>query len=58
MDLDDFVRRCEEARQVFVTGDPGPAMLLFSHRDDVTRRTVLGDADPIVVPRPPDAALG
>ena len=36
MDLDEFVRQCEEAWQVFVTGDPGPAMLLFSRRDDVT----------------------
>jgi len=36
MDIDDFVRRCEEAWQVFVTGDPGPAMLVFSRGDDVT----------------------
>lgn len=36
MDLEDFVRQCEEAWQVFVTGDAGPAMLLFSHRNDVT----------------------
>jgi ketosteroid isomerase-like protein len=36
MDLEDFVRQCEEAWQVFVTGDPGPAMLLFSRRNDVT----------------------
>lgn len=36
MDLNDFVRQCEEAWQVFVTGDPCPAMLLFSRRNDVT----------------------
>ena len=36
MDLDEFVRQCEQAWQVFVTGDPGPAMELFSRRDDVT----------------------
>jgi len=30
MDLEDFLHRCEYAWQVFVTGDPGPAMLLFS----------------------------
>jgi len=29
MDLEDFVRQCEEAWQFFVTGDPGPAVLLF-----------------------------
>jgi ketosteroid isomerase-like protein len=36
MDLDEFISRCERAWQVFVTGEPGPAMLLFSRRDDVT----------------------
>lgn len=36
MDLDEFVRQCGEAWQVFVAGDPGPAMELFSRRDDVT----------------------
>ena len=36
VDLDEFVSECEEAWQVFVTGNPGPAMLLFSRRDDVT----------------------
>ena len=30
MDLDEFVSQCEQAWQVFVTGDPGPARLLFS----------------------------
>jgi ketosteroid isomerase-like protein len=44
MDLEDFVRRCEDAWQVFVTGDPGPAMLLFSHRDDVTLANPWGPA--------------
>lgn len=44
MDLEDFVHRCEEAWQVFVTGDPGPAMLLFSHRDDVTLANPWGPA--------------
>jgi ketosteroid isomerase-like protein len=36
MDLDEFVSQCEQAWQVFVTGDPTPATLLFSRRDDVT----------------------
>jgi hypothetical protein len=36
MDIDAFVRTCEEAWRVFVTGDPGQAMPLFSRRDDVT----------------------
>ena len=44
MDLDEFVRQCEKAWQVFVTGDPGPAMLLFSHRDDVTLANPWGPA--------------
>jgi ketosteroid isomerase-like protein len=44
MDLKDFVRRCEEAWQVFVTGDPGPAMLLFPRRDDVTLANPWGPA--------------
>jgi ketosteroid isomerase-like protein len=44
MDLEDFVHRCEDAWQVFVTGDPGPAMLLFSHRDDVTLANPWGPA--------------
>ena len=44
MDLKDFVRRCEEAWQVFVTGDPSPAMRLFSRRDDVTLANPWGPA--------------
>ena len=44
MDLDEFVRQCEAAWQVFVTGDPGPAMLLFSRRDDVTLANPWGPA--------------
>lgn len=44
MDLDEFVGQCEEAWQVFVTGDPGPAMLLFSRRDDVTLANPWGPA--------------
>ncbi len=44
MDLEDFVHGCEDAWQVFVTGDPGPAMLLFSHRDDVTLANPWGPA--------------
>jgi ketosteroid isomerase-like protein len=44
MDLEDFVRQCEEAWQGFVTGDPGPAMLLFSRRDDVTLANPWGPA--------------
>jgi ketosteroid isomerase-like protein len=44
MDLEDFVRQCEEAWQVFVTGDPGPAMLLFSRRNDVTLANPWGPA--------------
>jgi ketosteroid isomerase-like protein len=44
MDLEDFVHRCEDAWQVFVTGDPGPAMLLFSRRDDVTLANPWGPA--------------
>jgi ketosteroid isomerase-like protein len=44
MDLEDFVRQCEEAWQVFVTGDPGPAMRLFSRRDDVTLANPWGPA--------------
>jgi ketosteroid isomerase-like protein len=44
VDLDEFVSRCEQAWQVFVTGDPGPAALLFSRRDDVTLANPWGPA--------------
>lgn len=44
MDLDEFVRQCEQAWQVFVTGDPGPAKLLFSRCDDVTLANPWGPA--------------
>ncbi len=44
MDLDEFVNKCEQAWQVFVTGDPGPAQLLFSRRDDVTLANPWGPA--------------
>ena len=44
MDLDEFVSECEQAWQVFVTGDPGPAKLLFSRRDDVTLANPWGPA--------------
>jgi ketosteroid isomerase-like protein len=44
MDLDEFVGQCEEAWQVFVTGDPVPAQLLFSRRDDVTLANPWGPA--------------
>lgn len=44
MELEDFVRQCEEAWQAFVTGDPGPAMVLFSRRDDVTLANPWGPA--------------
>lgn len=44
MDLDEFVSRCEHAWQVFVAGDPSPAKLLFSHRDDVTLANPWGPA--------------
>lgn len=44
MEFDEFVRECEEAWRVFVTGDPGPATLLFSHRDDVTLANPWGPA--------------
>jgi ketosteroid isomerase-like protein len=44
MDLDEFVHRCEDAWQVFVTGDPGPAMPLFSRRNDVTLANPWGPA--------------
>ena len=44
MELDEFVRTCEEAWQVFVTGDAGPAMPLFSRRDDVTLANPWGPA--------------
>ena len=44
MDLDEFVHECEQAWQVFVTGDAGPAMLLFSRRDDVTLANPWGPA--------------
>jgi ketosteroid isomerase-like protein len=44
MDIDEFVRRCEEAWQVFVTGDPDPAIPLFSRRDDVTLANPWGPA--------------
>jgi hypothetical protein len=36
MDLDEFIHRCKDAWETFVTGDPEPAMLLFSRREDVT----------------------
>jgi ketosteroid isomerase-like protein len=42
--FDEFVRTCEEAWRVFVTGNPGPAMPLFSHRDDVTLANPWGPA--------------
>lgn len=44
MDLEDFVRQCEDAWQVFVTGDPAPAKALFSQRDDVTLANPWGPA--------------
>lgn len=44
MGLEDFVRQCEEAWQAFVTGDSGPAMLLFSRCDDVTLANPWGPA--------------
>ncbi|QGN58042.1 DUF4440 domain-containing protein [Nostocoides sp. HKS02] len=44
MDLDEFVSQCEQAWQIFVTGDPGPAKLLFSRRDDVTLANPWGPA--------------
>jgi len=44
MDLDEFVSQCEQAWQVFVTGDPAPAKLLFSRRDDVTLANPWGPA--------------
>jgi len=44
MELDEFVRQCEDAWQVFVTGDPSPAMRLFSRRDDVTLANPWGPA--------------
>jgi ketosteroid isomerase-like protein len=44
MDLYEFVSQCEQAWQVFVTGDPGPAMLLFSRHDDVTLANPWGPA--------------
>lgn len=44
MSLDEFVAQCEQAWQVFVTGDPGPAKLLFSRRDDVTLANPWGPA--------------
>jgi ketosteroid isomerase-like protein len=44
MGLEDFVRQCENAWQAFVTGDPGPAMALFSRRDDVTLANPWGPA--------------
>lgn len=44
MDIDDFVHQCEEAWQVFVTGDPVPAKLLFSRHDDVTLANPWGPA--------------
>jgi hypothetical protein len=34
MDLDEFIGQCEQAWQAFVTGDDGPATMLFSRRDD------------------------
>lgn len=44
MDLEEFVSQCEQAWQLFVTGDPGPAKLLFSRRDDVTLANPWGPA--------------
>jgi ketosteroid isomerase-like protein len=44
MDLEDFIRQCEQAWRVFVTGDPGPAMVLFSRRNDVTLANPWGPA--------------
>ncbi len=44
MGIDDFIHECEEAWQVFVTGDPGPALLLFSRRNDVTLANPWGPA--------------
>jgi ketosteroid isomerase-like protein len=44
MDLEDFVRQCEEAWQLFVTGNPEPAMHLFSRREDVTLANPWGPA--------------
>ena len=44
MDLDEFVQQCEEAWRVFVTGNPEPAMSLFSQRDDVTLANPWGPA--------------
>jgi ketosteroid isomerase-like protein len=44
MDLEDFVRQCEQAWQIFVTGDPGPATPLFSRRNDVTLANPWGPA--------------
>jgi len=44
MDLDEFVSQCEQAWRVFVTGDPGPAKLLFSRREDVTLANPWGPA--------------
>ena len=44
MELDEFVSDCEQAWQVFVCGDPGPAKLLFSRRDDVTLANPWGPA--------------
>ncbi len=44
MDLDEFVSQCEQAWQVFVTGDADPAKLLFSRRDDVTLANPWGPA--------------
>jgi len=44
MGLEDFVRQCEEAWHAFVTGDPGPALVLFSRRSDVTLANPWGPA--------------
>jgi ketosteroid isomerase-like protein len=44
MSLDQFVRQCEQAWQVFVTGDPTRAKELFSRRDDVTLANPWGPA--------------
>lgn len=44
MDLDEFVSQCEQALQVFVSGDPVPAKRLFSRRDDVTLANPWGPA--------------
>jgi ketosteroid isomerase-like protein len=44
MGLDEFIRECEQAWQVFVTGDAGPAVPLFSRRDDVTLANPWGPA--------------